>query len=118
MTKLEYFKAKVDAALSPVDFIYMSEDEKKDIFFLDVRTAPSNILKEKIKGATLIPLNILCEHLDRIPSEKKVVIYGWGEWDNVASKGAIILLENGIDVMEISGGLTAWKTMNFPVENV
>ena len=31
-------------------------------------------------------------------------------------KAAILLLENGYDVQELSGGIAAWNTLQLPVE--
>jgi rhodanese-related sulfurtransferase len=36
----------------------------------------------------------------------------------MAAKAAIILLEDGYDVLELAGGIAAWNTMGFPVETV
>ena len=35
-----------------------------------------------------------------------------------AAKAAIILLENDYDVLELTGGIAAWKSIAFPTESV
>ncbi len=59
---------------------------------------------------------VLPDRLGELPKDKTIVVYCWDTWCNMAVKAAIIMSENGYDVLELSGGIAAWTTMNFPVE--
>lgn len=118
MTKLDYFKAKTEATLSPMDYMQASKANPDTFVLIDVRNAPPQIMKQKIVGALHIPLSQLSERLSEIPKDKTIVVYCWDVWCNMAAKAAIILLENGFNVQELSGGIAAWNTMNLPVEPV
>ncbi|WP_369075764.1 hypothetical protein [Neobacillus bataviensis] len=43
------------------------------------------------------------------------MVYCWDVWCNTAVKVASFLLERGYKVKELTGGIAAWKEMNFPV---
>jgi len=49
------------------------------------------------------------DKLGELPKNKTIVVYCWDTWCNMAAKAAIILLENGYDVLELSGGIAVWK---------
>jgi len=116
MSKLDYFKAKIEATISPMDFMQSVKSEPDKFQVVDVRNAPPHIMKQKIAGASHIPLMQLSDRLGELPKDKTIVVYCWDTWCNMAAKAAIIMLENGYDVLELSGGIAAWTTMNFPVE--
>ena len=116
MSKLDYFKAKIEATISPMDFMQAVKSEPDKFQVVDVRNAPPHIMKQKIAGASHIPLMQLPDRLGELPKDKTIVVYCWDTWCNMAAKAAIIMLENGYDVLELSGGIAAWTTMNFPIE--
>lgn len=118
MSKKDYFKAKVEATISPMDFIAEEKAELNKYLVIDVRNAPPQVLKQKIAGAKHIPLRELSERLCELPKDKIIVVYCWETWCNMSAKAAILLLENGYDVLELAGGIAAWNTMGFPVEPV
>ncbi|WP_326236053.1 rhodanese-like domain-containing protein [Bacillus inaquosorum] len=49
--------------------------------------------------------------------DKEIIVYCWDVWCNTAAKVAKFLLEHGYKVKELTGGIAAWKEMNFPVTN-
>lgn len=101
-----------------MDFLTLLKTNPNGLVLVDVRNAPPHILKEKIKGAILIPQKDIEKSLDMLSKDKTIILYCWETWCNLAAKSAITLLENGYDVKELSGGITAWKTMNFETEAV
>jgi rhodanese-related sulfurtransferase len=117
MSKIDYFKAKTEATISPMDFMQAVKTEPDKFLVVDVRNAPPHIMKQKIAGAIHIPLMQLTNRLGELPKDKMIVVYCWETWCNMAAKAAIIMLENGYDVLELSGGIAAWTTMSFPVES-
>jgi len=118
MSKLDYFKSKTEATVSPMDYMQILKANPDKFVLIDVRNAPPQVMKQKIAGAKHIPLDSLAERINEIPRDKTIVVYCWEVWCNMAAKAAIILIENGYDVLELSGGIGAWNTMNFPVEPV
>jgi len=118
MSKMDFFKAKIEATISPMDFMQASKAVPDKFLLVDVRNAPPHIMKEKVAGANHIPLMQLPDRLSELPKNKTIVVYCWDTWCNMAAKAAIILLENDYDVFELSGGIAAWKSMAFPTETV
>jgi len=105
MSKMDYFKAKVEATISPMDFTQAAKAEPDRFMVVDVRNAPPHMMKQKIAGARHIPLMQLSERLGELAKDKTVVVYCWETWCNMAAKSAVILLENGYDVLELTGEL-------------
>ncbi|MBW3112521.1 rhodanese-like domain-containing protein [Bacillus sp. MCCB 382] len=117
MNRLDYFKSRIEATLSPMDYIQMKKKFPEDSVLIDVRNGPVEARKNKIDGAVVIPQVEIESRLNEIPKDKKVVVYCWDVWCNTASKVAVKLLENGFeDVQELTGGIAAWEKMNFPQE--
>ncbi|MFF5994891.1 rhodanese-like domain-containing protein [Lysinibacillus sp. KU-BSD001] len=114
MNQIEFFKNRIESTFSPMDYMQASKQNPDEYVLLDVRNGPPHLKKEKINGAVEIPQVELENHLSEIPKEKIIVLYCWDVWCNTAAKAALILLENGYKVKELSGGIAAWKTMNFP----
>jgi rhodanese-related sulfurtransferase len=118
MSKMDYFKEKIEATISPMDFVQESKGQPDKFLLVDVRNAPPHIMKQKIASARHIPLAQIADRLGELPKDKTIVVYCWETWCNMAAKAAIILLESDYDVLELSGGIAAWTTMGFPVESL
>lgn len=118
MSKLDYFKARTEATLSPMEVMGIRKDNPESIVVVDVRNAPPEKMGAKIAGALHIPQSTLASRLSELPKDKLIVVYCWETWCNLASHAAITLLENGYDAVELIGGIGAWNTMNFPTEPV
>jgi rhodanese-related sulfurtransferase len=69
MSKLDYFKAKTEATLSPMDYMQASKANPDTFVLIDVRNAPPQIMKQKIAGALHIPLSQLAERLSEISKD-------------------------------------------------
>lgn len=118
MNAIDFFESKVKCTLSPMDYIGQLKSNPDGLVLIDVRNAPQHILKEKIKGAIVIPQKNIEKNLDKLPKDKTIILYCWETWCNLAAKSAITLIEKGYDVKELAGGIAAWKTMNFETEAV
>ncbi len=90
--------------LSPFNF---KKRIKKDCFVLDVRT-PEECSIDSIEDAVNIELDTIRQNLDRIPKDKKIMIFcGVGLRGYVAAR---ILKQSGYDeVYNLSGGLKVYK---------
>lgn len=84
MSKLAYFKEKVEATLSPMDYMKLKKMKGDEVILVDVRNAPKHIKKEKI-----------------------IVVYCWETWCNLVAKACITLIENGYECMELGGGIAS-----------
>ena len=118
MDRLQYFKARLDATMSPVDVMHALRSNPKSICVVDVRNGTAELLKDRIVGAMQIPQSVILDRLNLLPKDRTVVLYCWDTWCSLAVKAAVPLLERGYDVKELFGGVTAWKTLKFPMEPV
>ncbi|MFP3728637.1 rhodanese-like domain-containing protein [Priestia filamentosa] len=115
MNALDYFNARLQATISPMDYIKAKEMSPERYFLIDVRNGPAHVRSITIKDSHVIPEQELDNRLDEIPKDKKIILYCWDVWCNTAAKVAKSLLEQGYDVKELTGGIAAWQEMNFPV---
>lgn len=114
MTQLDFLKARLEATVSPMDYLAATKTSPDNFLLVDVRNAPSNLKKVKIAGAIEIPEKDLTTRLNELPKDKTIIVYCWDVWCNLATKASIILLENGYKVKELYGGIAAWQILNLP----
>lgn len=114
MTQLEFLKARMEATISPMDYLAAVKASPAEYFLVDVRNAPAHLKKIKIEGAMEIPEKDLASRLSELPNDKIIIVYCWDVWCNLATKASIVLLENGYRVKELYGGISAWQTLNLP----
>ncbi|MCP1146592.1 rhodanese-like domain-containing protein [Lysinibacillus endophyticus] len=117
MNALDYFNARLEATISPMDYLRLTQIDPDKYFLLDVRNGPLHVRSLKIKDANVIPEQELQARLNEIPKDKEIIVYCWDVWCNTAAKVAKFLLERGYMVKELTGGIAAWKEMNFPVSD-
>lgn len=115
MNALDYFNARLQATISPMDYMKATQLDAEKYFLLDVRNGPLNVRSVAIKDTNVIPEQELANRLNEIPKDKEIIVYCWDVWCNTAAKAAKFLLERGYQVKELSGGIAAWQEMNFPV---
>ncbi|MBB4824782.1 rhodanese-related sulfurtransferase [Sporosarcina luteola] len=115
MNALDYFNARLQATISPMDYMKAAQMEPEKYFLLDVRNGPIHVRSVTIRDTNVIPELELANRLDEIPKDKEIIVYCWDVWCNTAAKAAKFLLERGYQVKELTGGIAAWQEMNFPV---
>ncbi|MGD6845393.1 rhodanese-like domain-containing protein [Bacillus infantis] len=115
MNALDYFNARLEATISPMDYMRLAQADPEKYFLIDVRNGPIQVRNITIKDANIIPQQELPVRLHEIPKDKELIVYCWDVWCNTAAKAATLLLERGYKVKELTGGIAAWKEMNFPV---
>lgn len=115
MNALDYFNARLEATISPMDFLNSKQMDPEKYFLIDVRNGPIHVRNVTIQDANVIPEQELQDRLNEIPKEKEIIVYCWDVWCNTAAKVAKFLLERGYKVKELTGGVAAWQEMNFPV---
>lgn len=115
MNALDYFNARLQGTISPMDYLKSKQLDSEKYFLIDVRNGPIHLRNLTILDAHVIPEQELSDHLNEIPKEKEIIVYCWDVWCNTAAKVAKFLLERGYKVKELTGGIAAWQEMNFPV---
>jgi len=118
MSRLEYFKARLDATMAPVDVLRRIRANPSSICVVDVRNGPAQLLADRIPGALQIPQGAILARIDRLPRDRTLVLYCWDTWCSLAAEAAVPLIERGFDVKEMYGGMNAWKTLKFITEPV
>jgi rhodanese-related sulfurtransferase len=88
--------------------------KQQDVFLLDIRTKEEH--KEvHIKDAHLIPVQELEQNIDKIPKDRKVIVYCGSGMRN--SKACKILKEKGYkELYNVEGGIKKWRAEGYPVE--
>ncbi len=99
--------------IDPKTAYTLIKNEKNKVFLLDVRT-PEEYKEEHIPESYLIPIDSLPNQIDKIPKEKKIIIYCRS---GMRSASASRLLSSlGYEVYNITGGIKSWKKEGLPVE--
>jgi rhodanese-related sulfurtransferase len=79
---------------------------------IDVRQ-PFEYDEAHVPGAVLIPLDELVERVDEVPESREVLlICATGSRSNAAGEW---LLRQGIDAVNVAGGVMAWMDQGAPV---
>jgi len=114
MNRLAYFRARIDATVSPVDLFSLLKTNPEHVCVIDVRNGPAELIKDRIPNALQIPQNVLVKEVARLPLNRHIVLYCWDTWCSLAARAAVPLIERGFDVREMYGGIAAWKALHFP----
>ena len=100
MNRIEYFKARLEATMSPADVIYKMRSDPEQICVVDVRNGPAALLVDRIPGALQVPQSENLGPLSKLPGDRTLVLYCWDTWCSLAAQAAVPLLERGYDVEE------------------
>lgn len=118
MNTLDFFKARLEATVSPMDVQKMLAADPGNICIVDVRNGSASLLEKKIKGAIEIPQAQLEKRYAELPKDKLIIVYCWDTWCSLAAKAAVFLLEKGFKVKELYGGTMAWNALKLPTQPV
>ncbi|MDE1376919.1 rhodanese-like domain-containing protein, partial [Bacillus licheniformis] len=80
MNSLDFFNARLEATISPMDYFKSSKNHPEKYFLIDVRNGPSEVRSLTIKGAQAIPEHDLPHRLEDIPKDKEIIVYCWDVW--------------------------------------
>lgn len=99
--------------------VFYAEDienvDKSDKIFLDVSN-PQEVLMGTIPDAINIPLNNLRDNLDKLDKTKKIYVNcKVGLRGNIATR---ILLQNGFDAYNLSGGYKTYSFLNMDLSKI
>ena len=103
------------AGIKPVD-VNTAMGEPTPPFLLDVRDAAEWEKDGYIKGAVNIPVREVLKNLDKLPApDARIVIYcGSGQRGGMLT--GVLRLLGYTNVLNMGGGLAAWKKAELPVE--
>jgi rhodanese-related sulfurtransferase len=90
-----------------------------DLFLVDVRSQGEWDKDGYIEGATLIEFPVFLENLDQLPADKdaRIVIYCGSGHRGAMAEMALYLL-GYTNVVNLNGGMGAWKAAGLPVAGV
>jgi ArsR family transcriptional regulator len=112
--RVDFFKAKLLCEMGPVELNRLL-NEKNSIAVIDVRDHDSYV-KEHIPGAINIPLADVPKRLADVPRDKTIVCYCWSATCFMSAKACLDLAQRGFKVLELFGGIKAWKDAGFQAE--
>ncbi|RMA97844.1 rhodanese-like domain-containing protein [Hydrogenothermus marinus] len=92
---------------------YQMIKKEKDIYILDVRTPAEVKTDGKIPKSHLIPLYELPKKVDKIPKNKKILVYCRS--GNRSISASRLLSSLGYKVYNINGGIIEWKKEGLPI---
>ncbi len=98
-----------------VQKLYQRLKKDPDIFILDVRTLREYRNDGHIKNSTLIPIQVLARKLHEIKSKRNVKVYIICHTGGRSTYASELLLKSGFkNVVNVLGGMEAWKKLNYP----
>jgi len=113
ISPLDFFRAKLEAYISPVGVEAMQKQAPGRFLLVDVRIGP---VPTRIPGSVRIPQPEIISRMGELPKDKLLILYCWETWCSLATKAAVPILEAGYQVKELFGGIAAWEAMNMPTE--
>lgn len=101
------------ARIEPQEAFRRQRDDAAQVLMVDVRQ-PAEYGSGTIPGATLIPLTELGQRMEELPRERRILtICRSGHRSLIAARR---LNKAGYDVLDVAGGIDAWRRAGLPVE--
>ncbi len=100
---------EIDAA----ELQLLLSQERNNVHLIDVRS-PAEIAQGAIPGADHLPLHLLPLQLDRIPADKKVVLY-CRSGARSAQACAFVEAQGKNNVYNLRGGIIAWAQNGYAI---
>ncbi|WP_016912264.1 rhodanese-like domain-containing protein [Mammaliicoccus vitulinus] len=118
MNKVEFLETFLSLYVNHHEVLKDMEDRKGKYTVLDVRNAPKEVKKDKIKNSIEIPAKDLTNHLENLSKDTTYVVYDWTGGTILGKAALLELYKNGYEAYELAGALEGWKGMNLPLEKV
>jgi len=109
----DYFEAKLEFTAGPAELNSMIE-RGEPINIVDVRT-PEDYRKGHIPNSINLPKE-KWSTFEGLSRDRANVVYCYNEQCHLAASGCKLFAENGFPVIELEGGIDAWKQYKLPVE--
>lgn len=118
MNKIEFLETFLSLYINHHVVLEDMEKGTNKYTVLDVRNAPKEVKKDKIKGALEIPAKDLNNRLNELSQDNIYVVYDWTGGTILGKQALLELYRNGFEAYELAGALEGWKGMSLPLEDV
>lgn len=111
---VEYFENKLEFTLGPAELKHKIEENSEEITVIDVRR-PEDFEKGHVPGAVNLPKEkwSTFEGLDK---SKVNICYCYSQQCHLAANACKLFAENGYSVMELEGGIQAWRQYGYDMK--
>nr|WP_263314741.1 rhodanese-like domain-containing protein [Mammaliicoccus sp. Marseille-Q6498] len=118
MNKIELLETYLSLYIDHHEVLADLKSGENKYIVVDVRNAPKEVKKDKIKNSIEIPAKDLKNQLNNLDKNNTYVVYDWTGGTILGKKALLDFYDNGYDAYELAGALEGWKGMNLPLENV
>ncbi|EFU84312.1 hypothetical protein HMPREF3225_00881 [Staphylococcus lugdunensis] len=118
MNKIEFLETFLSLYINHHVVLEDMEKATNKYTVLDVRNAPKEVKKDKIKGSLEIPAKDLNNRLNELSQDNIYVVYDWTGGTILGKQALLELYRNGFEAYELAGALEGWKGMSLPLEDV
>jgi rhodanese-related sulfurtransferase len=118
MNKIEFLETFLSLYINHHVVLEDMEKGTNKYTVLDVRNAPKEVKKDKIKGSLEIPAKDLNNRLNELSQDNIYVVYDWTGGTILGKQALLELYRNGFEAYELAGALEGWKGMSLPLEDV
>ena len=118
MNKVEFLETFLSLYISHHEVLRDMESNENKYVVIDVRNAPKEVKKDKIKSSIEIPAKDLKNQLSDLSKEKIYVVYDWTGGTTLGKEALLELYKNNYEAYELAGALEGWKSMKLPLENI
>ena len=112
---VKFFEEKLKYEIDPYSVRKIVDEKDSSYLIVDVRDVDS-YNKGHIPTAINVPSHEWEQHLDKLPQNKKLILYCYHVVCFAAPHVALELAKKGYDVMEMVGGFDEWQKHGHPVE--
>lgn len=118
MNRIELLESFLSLYINHHEVVKDIENGEGKYTIIDVRNAPKQVKKDKIKSSIEIPAKDIKDYLDDLPKDKIYVVYDWTSGTILGKSALLELYKHGYEAYELAGALEGWKGMNLPLENI
>lgn len=118
MNKIEFLETFLSLYINHHVVLEDMEKGTNKYTVLDVRNAPKEVKKDKIKGSLEIPAKDLNNRLNELSQDNIYVVCDWTGGTILGKQALLELYRNGFEAYELAGALEGWKGMSLPLEDV
>lgn len=116
MNQIDYYQAKLDFEIDAAELFAALQADQRKIVVVDVRLAAAYATEHIARAINLPHASLSNAMVGTLDSDKLYVCYCDGVGSNVSTKGAFSLAALGFEVVELTGGLDAWKRDGYKTE--
>ncbi|MDD3237481.1 MAG: rhodanese-like domain-containing protein [Candidatus Gastranaerophilales bacterium] len=111
---IDYFENELAYTMSPYDLEKEMDDYLNFFNLVDVRHY-EDYISGHIPFAVHIPFENLVENLKIIDKSKPTIVYCYNATCHLGKKAALIMVQHGYSVLELSGGFESWANHGYEI---